>query len=145
MKVLIADDSSVSRRLLEATLVRWEYEVQVACDGSEALTLLRQPDAPTLAILDWMMPSLTGPEVCQLVRHEAREPYIYIILLTSRGQREDLLEGLESGADDYLVKPFDQHELKLRLRAGRRILDLQAELMRAREALRIQATRDPRA
>jgi diguanylate cyclase (GGDEF)-like protein len=142
MRVLIADDSSVSRRLLEATLKRWDYEVDVACDGDEALEMLRRPGGPTLAILDWMMPSLTGPEVCRLVRQEAREPYVYILLLTSRSLKEDLIEGMESGADDYLVKPFDQNELKVRLRAGRRILDLQAELLRAREALHVQATHD---
>jgi diguanylate cyclase (GGDEF)-like protein len=142
MKVLIADDSSVSRRLLEATLKRWDYEVEVACDGDEALEMLRRPGGPTLAILDWMMPSLTGPEVCRQVRQESREPYVYILLLTSRSQKEDLIEGMESGADDYLVKPFDQNELKVRLRAGRRILDLQAELLRAREALHVQATHD---
>lgn len=142
MKVLIADDSSVSRRLLEATLKRWDYDVESACDGDEALAVLRRPGGPTLAILDWMMPSLTGPEVCRLVRQESREPYVYILLLTSRSHKEDLIEGMESGADDYLVKPFDQNELKVRLRAGRRILDLQAELLRAREALHVQATHD---
>lgn len=142
MKVLIADDSSVSRRLLEATLARWDYEVVPACDGAEAWELLEKPDGPTLAILDWVMPHYTGPEVCRLVRSGEREQYVYLILLTSKSQKEDLIEGMEAGADDYLVKPFDQHELKVRLRAGHRILDLQSELVAAREALRIQATRD---
>mgnify|MGYP002621785843 CR=1 FL=1 len=142
MKVLIADDSSISRRLLQATLARWDYQVEVACDGAEAWELLQCENAPNLAILDWMMPALTGPEVCRLVRQQSRETYTYILLLTAKSDREDLIEGLESGADDYVVKPFDQHELKVRLRAGRRILDLQAELVRAREALREQATRD---
>ncbi len=142
MKVLIADDSSVSRRLLQATLLRWDYEVQVVCDGAEAWEALQHDSDLTLAILDWMMPALTGPDVCRLVRQQAREPYTYLILLTSKGLKEDLIEGMEAGADDYLVKPFDQHELKVRLRAARRILDLQAELVRAREALRVQATHD---
>ncbi|MEO8663042.1 MAG: diguanylate cyclase [Bryobacteraceae bacterium] len=142
MKVLIADDSSVSRRLLEVTLQRWDYDVQVACDGAEAWSVLEKPEGPTLAILDWMMPRMTGPDVCRLVRQGDREQYVYLLLLTSKGQREDLIEGMEAGADDYLVKPFDQNELKVRLRAGRRILDLQSQLMEAREALRVQATRD---
>lgn len=142
MKILIADDSIVSRHLLEATLHKWGYEVAVACDGIEALEMLKQEHAPTLAILDWMMPGLTGPEVCRRLRQRAREPYTYILLLTSRSQKEDLIEGMESGADDYITKPFDQHELQVRLRAGTRLVDLQAELMSAREALREQATKD---
>jgi diguanylate cyclase (GGDEF)-like protein len=93
-------------------------------------------------ILDWMMPIYTGPEVCRMVREAAREPYTYILLLTSKSLKEDLITGMESGADDYIVKPFDQHELKVRLRAATRILDLQAELLSAREDLREQATRD---
>ena len=95
-----------------------------------------------MAILDWMMPGMTGPEVCRLVRTQAREPYTYILLLTSKSLKEDLIEGMESGADDYIIKPFDQHELKVRLRAGTRLVDLQAQLLSAREALREQATKD---
>ncbi|HYL34996.1 MAG TPA: diguanylate cyclase [Bryobacteraceae bacterium] len=142
MKILIADDSIVSRHLLEATLQKWGYDVVVACDGIEALELLDAEDAPALAILDWMMPGLTGPEVCRRIRQRSREPYTYILLLTSKSQKEDLIEGMEAGSDDYITKPFDQHELKVRLRAGRRLVDLQAELLAAREALREQATRD---
>ncbi|MEK7751322.1 MAG: response regulator, partial [Acidobacteriota bacterium] len=95
MRVLIADDSVVSRHLLEGTLRRWRYEVTVACDGSEAWAILEQPDAPTLAILDWMMPGLTGLEICRLVRKQNREPYTYILLLTSKSLKEDVVEGLE--------------------------------------------------
>ena len=142
MKILIADDSIVSRHLLEATLRKWGYDVVVACDGLEALEVLQQKNAPTLAILDWMMPGMTGLEVCKHVRQGTREPYTYILLLTSKSQKEDLIEGMESGADDYVTKPFDQHELQVRLRAGTRLVDLQAELMAAREALREQATKD---
>jgi len=143
LKVLIADDSIVSRHLLEATLRKWGYEVAVACDGAEALDLLQREDTPRLAILDWMMPGLTGLEVCRRIRQHSREPYIYILLLTSKSQKEDLIEGMEAGADDYITKPFDQNELQVRLRAGKRLVDLQAELLSAREALREQATRDP--
>jgi diguanylate cyclase (GGDEF)-like protein len=142
IRILIADDSLVSRHLLEATLKNWGYDVVVACDGTEAWSVLQRDDAPALAILDWMMPGLTGPEVCRLVRQKARESYTYILLLTSKSLKEDVVAGMDSGADDYITKPFDQHELKVRLRAGMRILDLQAQLLATREALREQATRD---
>jgi two-component system cell cycle response regulator len=142
VQILIADDSLVSRHLLDATLRKWGYEVVVACDGAEAWDMLQRDNAPPLAILDWMMPGMTGPQVCSLVRQKAREPYTYILLLTSKSLKEDLIEGMESGADDYIIKPFDQHELKVRLRAGTRLVDLQAQLLSAREALREQATKD---
>jgi diguanylate cyclase (GGDEF)-like protein len=142
VKILIADDSIVSRHLLEATLRKWGYEVMVACDGAEALDLLQREDAPALLILDWMMPGLTGPEVCRRIRQRGSEPYIYILLLTSKSQKEDLIEGMDAGADDYITKPFDQNELQVRLRAGTRLVDLQSQLLSAREALRDQATRD---
>jgi len=142
VQILIADDSIVSRHLLEATLRKWGYDVTVACDGVEALEILQQEHAPALAILDWMMPGMTGLEVCRRLRQRSREPYTYILLLTSKSQKEDLIEGMEAGADDYITKPFDQHELQVRLRAGTRLVDLQAELLSAREALREQATKD---
>jgi diguanylate cyclase (GGDEF)-like protein len=145
MRILIADDSIVSRHLLEATLRKWGYEVVVACDGLEAWNVLQAQEAPRMAILDWVMPGLTGPEVCKRVREQNADKetnYVYILLLSSKSHREDLIEGMESGADDYLIKPFDQHELKVRLRAGTRIIDLQRELVRAREELRDQATKD---
>jgi two-component system cell cycle response regulator len=144
MRILIADDSIVSRHLLDATLRKWGYEVVIACDGNEAWNILQSEDAPKIAILDWVMPGSTGPEVCRRVRANAKEKdiYTYILLLTSKSQREDLIEGMESGADDYLTKPFDQHELKVRLRPGMRIIELQQELITAREELREQATKD---
>src|SRR5579859_7890756 len=132
MRILIADDSVMSRHLLDATLRKWGYDVVVACDGLEAWNVLQQPDAPKLAILDWVMPGLTGPEVCLRVRQQSqskeKSTYTYILLLTSKSLKEDLIEGMEAGADDYITKPFDQHELKVRLRAGTRIIDLQREL-----------------
>lgn len=142
MKILIADDSIVSRHLLEATLRKWGYDVTVACDGGEALELLERDDAPGLIILDWMMPGMTGVEVCRRIRERDSEPYTYILLLTSKSQKEDLIEGMEAGADDYITKPFDQNELQVRLRAGIRLVDLQTQLLKAREDLREQATRD---
>jgi len=128
--------------LLEATLRKWGYEVMVACDGAEALELMQREDAPALIILDWMMPGMTGVEVCRRIRQRDSEPYTYILLLTSKSQKEDLIEGMDAGADDYITKPFDQNELQVRLRAGTRLVDLQAQLLKAREDLREQATRD---
>jgi two-component system, cell cycle response regulator len=142
MRILIADDSTVSRHLLERTLTRWGYEVISCADGTEAWEQLQLESAPQLVILDWMMPGYSGPELCNMVRQMGREPYSYVLLLSSRSLKEDLVEGMDAGADDYVTKPFDHHELKARLRAGRRILTLQEQLMAAREALREQAMRD---
>jgi diguanylate cyclase (GGDEF)-like protein len=143
VKVLIAEDDAVSRRLLEAMLTRWGYEVAVTRDGVEAWEVLQGTDVPSLAILDWMMPGMDGVEVCRKVRQHRQEPYVYLLLLTTKGRKEDIIEGLDAGADDYLTKPFDPHELQVRLRTGKRIVTLQAELIEAREALRMQATHDP--
>lgn len=142
MRLLIADDSNVSRHLLESIVKKWGYQVVSSSDGNQAWDILQQPDAPRLAVLDWMMPGKTGPEVCALVRQRGADPYIYILLLTSRTQKEDVVEGMMAGADDYLLKPFDQQELNVRLRAGRRIVELQDELLSAQAALRYQATHD---
>ncbi len=144
MRILIADDSIVSRHLLDATLRKWGYDVVVACDGVEAWNVLQTADGPMVAILDWVMPGMTGPEVCRKVREREfeKDTYTYLLLLTSKSLKEDLIEGMESGADDYITKPFDQHELKVRLRAGTRIIDLQRELVAAKDALREQATKD---
>jgi diguanylate cyclase (GGDEF)-like protein len=142
MKVLIADDSATSRILLRSALQRWGYEVVVAENGAQALEILGRPDSPSMAILDWVMPFLTGPEVCRKVRETHREPYTYILLLTSKNTKTETVEGLDAGADDYVVKPFDEHELQVRLRAGKRIVDLQMDLLRAREELRERANKD---
>ncbi|MFN7933596.1 MAG: diguanylate cyclase [Bryobacteraceae bacterium] len=144
-RVVIAEDSGPSRLALERTLAKWGYEVISCKDGSAAWEALQKEDSPRLAILDWMMPGLSGPEIVRMVRGQAEErkaPYTYILLLTSKNERADLIEGLEAGADDYITKPFDQQELRVRLRTGMRILNLQAELVAAREALRDQAMRD---
>jgi two-component system cell cycle response regulator len=142
MKVLIADDSATSRELLRRALSRWGYEVVLAEDGDQAWEILAQPDPPPMAVLDWVMPNMTGPEVCRKVRETHREPYTYILLLTSKNTKGETVEGLEAGADDYIVKPFDQQELQVRLRAGKRIIDLQMDLLRAREELRERANKD---
>jgi len=140
--ILVAEDDPVSRRVLEAFLVKWGFQVVTAMDGLDALRILESAAAPPLAILDWMMPGLEGPQVCQRVRAHPERPYVYILLLSARSQKDDLLHGLESGADDYLTKPFDAQELRARLHVGRRILDLQNKLISAREELRFRATHD---
>jgi diguanylate cyclase (GGDEF)-like protein len=142
MRVLIADDSLISRRLLEAALAQWGYEVVSASDGLQAWEILRRDDAPRLAILDWMMPGLSGPELCRRVRQLNSQRYTYILLVTSRAEKQDVIEGMEAGADDYITKPFDQMELKVRLASGRRVVALQDQLLEAQETLREQATRD---
>jgi diguanylate cyclase (GGDEF)-like protein len=142
MKVLIADDDPVSRRLLQMCLTKAGYETIVSVDGAEALAIVNGTECPRLMVLDWMMPHVDGVEICRVIRKLAQEPYIYVILLTARGRQEEIIEGLEAGADDYITKPFDLDELKARLRAGKRILDLQEQLVFAREQLRNQATHD---
>jgi len=114
----------------------------MAAHGKAALDMMGAEDPPPMAVLDWVMPELTGPEVCRRVRETLREPYTYILLLTSKNTKGETVEGLEAGADDYIVKPFDQHELQVRLRAGQRIIDLQLNLMQAREELRERASKD---
>ena len=142
MKILIAEDDPAYRRLLEEILIKWGYDVVVALDGNEAYQLLLTDNAPKLAILDWKMPGLEGIEVCQKIRKNADDFYTYIILLTSQQRDEDLVIGMEAGADDYIIKPFKHNELKVRLRAGRRIIELQNELLAAREILQAKATHD---
>jgi diguanylate cyclase (GGDEF)-like protein len=143
VRILIADDSSMSRRMLERPLATWGYDVLSTCDGDQAWAVLREPDAPRIAIVDWEMPGADGPELCRRVREQAQEPYIYVVLLTSRDTKADVIAGLDAGADDYLSKPFDLHELRVRLRAAERIVTLQTKLVAARELLHFQATHDP--
>jgi len=143
MKVLIADDDPVSRHMLEVLLERWGYEVIVAQDGDEASQMLASPDGPKLAVLDWVMPGLDGIQLCRKIRHGKSEPYTCILMCTVKNKQKDIVAGLEAGADDYVTKPYDPTELRLRLRTGKRILYLQDQLINAREAMREQATRDP--
>lgn len=127
-RILIAEDDSVSRTVLDRTLRGWGHEVVVTQTGSEAWDAMLDDDAPRLAILDWMMPGLEGPEVCRRVRALARPIPTYLILLTARGQTDDIVSGLDSGADDYVTKPFDRGELRSRIRVGERVLALQKGL-----------------
>lgn len=144
MKVLIAEDDPTSRRILEALLGRWGYEVVSACDGNEAWEILRAVDSPPLAVLDRMMPGLDGTEICQRVRtyETGTDRYTYLILLTVKGSKEDIVSGMEAGADDYVVKPFDEQELRVRTSAGRRVIELQAKLLEAKKHLFQQARTD---
>ncbi len=128
MKILIAEDDPVSSRLLESVLARWGYEIVVTADGKEALEELNSEDPPRIAILDWMMPKVDGVEVCRQVREQEAQNYTYLILLTAKNQKDDIIKGLASGADDYITKPFDSHELELRLKAGRRVIELEDKL-----------------
>jgi two-component system cell cycle response regulator len=142
MKILIAEDDGLSRMLLERVLQRAGYEVCSAQNGVEALAELEREDCPRLALLDWIMPEKDGVEVCRLVRQQKDRPYTYLILLSSRETKQDVVQGSEAGADDYLRKPFDASELRARLRAGERILELEDRLVEARESMRFQATHD---
>jgi DNA-binding response OmpR family regulator len=128
VKVLIADDDAVTRRLLEATLKSWSYEVCSATDGAEALRILEDKARPDIALLDWQMPETDGPEVCRIIRARPQTLPVYVILLTTLGGRQNIVEGLQAGADDYITKPFDREELHARLEVGRRIVELQRNL-----------------
>jgi two-component system cell cycle response regulator len=147
MKILIADDDPVSLRILERMLQQSGYEVVKAHDGLQAAAILAQPGAPRLAIIDWMMPGLDGPGVCRQVRarkhdRDQDEHYVYILLLTAKQAKEDVVSGLSAGADDYLTKPCHPAELEARLHTGRRILQLEDKLVEAREEMQFKATHD---
>jgi diguanylate cyclase (GGDEF)-like protein len=129
--------------LLEASLRRGKYDVVTASDGTEAAKILQSPDAPKLAVLDWLMPGLDGTQLCRKIRQAEIDSYTYILLLTTKHTKRDVVEGLEAGADDYISKPFDPRELRVRLRTGKRILYLLNQLTAARETLRDLAARDP--
>jgi two-component system cell cycle response regulator len=141
-KILIAEDDPVSCHLLNNLLIKWNYDVTIVIDGIQALRILESEGAPRLAVLDWMMPGMEGVQVCQRIRERTGRPYIYVLLLTGRSEKQDILQGLELGADDYLTKPFDAQELRARLHVGQRILNLQDSLLSAQEELQFRATHD---
>jgi DNA-binding response OmpR family regulator len=137
VRILIADDDRLSAAALARTLTPDRFEVTVVDNGASALEILRQPDAPSMAILDWMMPQVHGPEVCRTIRAETPHADRYLILLTGRNAREDVVAGLEAGADDYLVKPFHRDELLARVSVGERVLSLQAGLKQRVDELQL--------
>lgn len=141
-QVLIAEDDPMFRRILQSWLESWGYRVIVAEDGAEAWSILQQDHPPELLILDWIMPEIDGTELCRRIRERRRSPYQYILLVTGKDDTQDVVRGLEAGADDYLTKPFDRNEFQARLRVGRRILTLQHDLINARDELQFQATHD---
>jgi len=142
-RIVLVEDSPVYQRLISGHLREWGFDVIALTDGLQAWTLLQQPHSPRLALMDWVMPKLDGTAVCRKLRERPTgESYVYTILLTAKDSRGDLLKAMEAGADDYLVKPFDELELKAKLMVGKRILALQEELISAREAMRYSATHD---
>ena len=142
MKILAADDNPISQTMLRSMLTKWGYEVVTASDGDRAWQVLQSPDAPSMAILDWMMPGQDGVEICRRLRTLGKASYTYVLFLSARSESQDLVEALDAGADDYLTKPFNSSELRARLRAGRRIIELQEQLLAAQEELRLRATHD---
>jgi light-regulated signal transduction histidine kinase (bacteriophytochrome) len=128
-EILIAEDDATSRGLLERMLAKWGYNVTACTDGAEAWEILQRKQRPRLALLDWLMPRMSGVEVCRRVRTQERTDYVYTLLLTIKDTHDDLIEGMEAGADDYLTKPFDPRELQVRLRNGKRILELHERLL----------------
>ena len=128
MKILIAGDDAMARRLLEGVLLEWGYEVLVTGDGLEAARILTSEDPPPVAILDWAMPGMTGVDVCRRVRETPSASTLYLLLLTARGEQDDVVAALEAGADDFVVKPFHPPELRARVRVGERIARLQRSL-----------------
>jgi DNA-binding response OmpR family regulator len=128
MKILLAEDDFSTRTILNSILTKWGYEVIATDNGQAALEAMLEKEAPQLAVLDWMMPEMDGPEVCRRLRQEKGEDPLYLILLTARGESGDIVQGLDSGADDYIAKPYDKEELRARVNVGRRIINLQKEL-----------------
>ena len=127
-KVLVADDDPVSQRLVVSALEKWGYDVIAVNNGNDAWHTLEGEERPSMAILDWMMPGMTGLEICQRARERAETAAVYLILLTARGERGDSVRGLEAGADDFIIKPYNRDELRARVRVGVRIVGLQASL-----------------
>ena len=136
MKILIAEDEYITRLMVQVSLEKWGYRVDCVSDGNEAWEVLQRPDAPQIAILDWEMPGLNGVEVCRRVKELEKETPIYVILLTGRDNRNDILHGFDMGADDYMTKPFDDNELRARVRVAERLVHIQMSLAESVEELR---------
>jgi len=142
MQVLIAEDDLTSRTILSAIVTNWGYEAVVACDGNEAWEIMREPAAPDIAILDWDMPGMDGLQVCRKIRDRLTINPPYVIILTAKNEKSDIVEGLDAGANDYVSKPYDNNELQARIRVGQRMVELQAELVEAKNTLALEAMHD---
>ncbi|MCD6288825.1 MAG: response regulator, partial [Candidatus Hydrogenedentes bacterium] len=144
MKVLVADDDVTSRTIVASVLKKWGYDVVTACDGEQAMNILDADEPPAVAVLDWMMPGLDGVEVCRKIKNgrSTDEKFVYVILLTAKTATEDLAAAMATGADDYIVKPFNNEELRARVRAGERIAELQHRLIEANHRLEKKASHD---
>jgi two-component system, cell cycle response regulator len=141
--VLVAEDDPVFRHVLEYWLKKWDYRVTSVENGLDAWNILQKVDSPQMAILDWMMPAMDGVELCRRLRQHEGQRYHFVLLVTSKDDKQDVVAGLSAGADDYLTKPFNVDELRARIRTGERILHLQDALIRAHEALRFESAHDP--
>ena len=134
MRILIAEDEPVSREVLAAYLTQWGHEVVACADGAEAWKALQHADAPRLVLLDWLMPEMNGLEVCRKLRETSGAKPAYIILVTAKDRKKDIVAGLQAGADDYVVKPFDEDELRARVQVGARVVELWEQLLEAEQA-----------
>jgi len=128
MKILVAEDDMVSRKVLTSFLEKWGFEIVAVDNGAKAIEVLKSENAPCFAILDWMMPEKDGTDVCRWVREQKSSQLVYIILLTAKSEKQDIVNGLSAGADDYITKPFDKAELFQRVKAGERIVKLETDL-----------------
>jgi len=142
MKILIAEDDFTSRGILTAVLKKWAFDPVVTEDGGAAWNALQKPDAPRLVLLDWSMPGMDGLEICRRLRANGARNPPYVILLTARDEKGDIVQGLDAGANDYVAKPYDNEELRARIGVGQRMLEMQSHLLEAQEALAHQATHD---
>ncbi|MGA8270012.1 MAG: diguanylate cyclase [Candidatus Sulfotelmatobacter sp.] len=141
--ILVAEDSAIYRRLIETRLKDWDFDYSCVRDGKEAWKLLMKGDAPRLALLDWVLPEIDGIDLCRRLREQSREaPYTYVILLTAKNRKDEMLEAMDAGVDDFLAKPFDPLELKARILVGKRIVELQQKLVSANAALHLAASHD---
>ncbi len=143
MRILMAEDDMISRRILEAVLTKWGYDPIVAVDGDEAWEIMQKVDSPGMVVLDWEMPGKSGLEICKLIREKDVFNPPYIIILTAKNDKADIVEGLEAGANDFVSKPYDNNELQARIRVGIRMVELQSALAKAKDALAYEASHDP--
>ncbi|MBU8849406.1 MAG: diguanylate cyclase, partial [Desulfobacterales bacterium] len=143
MKILVAEDDITSRIILEGVLKKWEFTLVLACNGKEAWDIMKSKDAPKLAILDWQMPEMNGIELCQRIRGINTSEPPYLIVLTSKDEKKDIVKALEAGANDFISKPYDNQELRARINVGKRMVNLQSKLGDAYKALKHEAMHDP--